>query len=258
MPVKERELLAKELYNVTLKTLETIPGRSLTFLRGAGTNRVIFAALQRRGYDILTHRQGWELLQKTCTSTVGPIEVEMAPEVAGAVAKADEIDGDLIRIITVVLKHPFPEQLTCVLRDIKPSTGMEAVSNCAQIVRGLNELESGASRTSTRKQDAEALELLAVRGIDAEYRAMLAALVDKATSTPETKPRTPAELAAEDEAYVRSLGDLWIWYEEWSEIARVEVKRRDRLIQLGLAQRKAPGKEEEEEPEEPAGGGAPV
>ena len=51
---------------------------------------------------------------------------------------------------------------------------------------------------------------------------------------------------------MRSLGALWIWYQEWSEIARVEVKRRDRLIQLGLAQRKAPGKGEEEE--EPTGG----
>jgi hypothetical protein len=31
---------------------------------------------------------------------------------------------------------------------------------------------------------------------------------------------------------------VWRWYAEWSDIAKAVIKRRDWLIQLGLAQRK--------------------
>jgi hypothetical protein len=41
---------------------------------------------------------------------------------------------------------------------------------------------------------------------------------------------------------------LRAWYEEWSEIARVAVTRRDQLIRLGLASRKLRQEDDESEP----------
>jgi hypothetical protein len=243
MPIEERQQLALKLYNVTLETLETVPSRALDFLRGTGRNLAVFASLQRRGYDKTAHQQGWDCLQATGKTTLGGAVKEMDPEVAEAVAQADARDGDLIKVINATWKRRFPAQAEFVLRGMKPSTGMEAVLNCRTIVLGLQALENGAERAPTRQQDTEALALLAKRGLGPSERKALAAIVEKATSTPETRPATPAQVAADDEAYVRALGELWVWYDEWSEIARVEVKRRDRLMLLGLAHRKFPGEE---------------
>ncbi len=46
--------------------------------------------------------------------------------------------------------------------------------------------------------------------------------------------------AAREAEYIEALKALRIWYVEWADIARVEIKRRDRLIRLGLAARKRP------------------
>jgi hypothetical protein len=253
MPLQERQQLALKLYNVTLETLETIPSRALDFLRGTGRNLAVFASLQRRGYDKIIHQQGWDFLQATGRTALVSTGKEMDPKVAAAVAQADAMDGDLIKVVTAAWKVRFPEQLKFVLGQMKASTGMEAVLNCRTIVLGLQAMEDGAERASTRQQDAEALAILAKRGLGPSERKELASIVEIATSTPETRPPTPEQVAAEDEAYVRALGDLWVWYDEWSEIARVEVKRRDRLMLLGLAHRKFSG----EDVEDPAPEGPP-
>ena len=39
--------------------------------------------------------------------------------------------------------------------------------------------------------------------------------------------------------YLKALGALRVWYVDWSEMARSVVKRREYLIQLGLAKRKS-------------------
>jgi hypothetical protein len=51
--------------------------------------------------------------------------------------------------------------------------------------------------------------------------------------------------------------DRRAWYEGWGEIARSAIKRRDHLMRLGLASRRASEKGEGEEPREsvPRGGG---
>lgn len=38
--------------------------------------------------------------------------------------------------------------------------------------------------------------------------------------------------------------EVYAWYVEWREVAKADIKRRDHLIQLGVAQRKAPKKAE--------------
>lgn len=264
MAVKDRERLAKELFSVSLDTLESMPGRALGFLRAAGTNLAIFSQLQTRGYSKLIHRDGWRLLQ--AASNVGVVAddtPDIAPEVADAIAKLDDLDDEWYQIITASLKYEYPDQLAIVIGDKKPARGAGAVLNMSSFSQGLNVLESSPERAATREADAKALELIAPRGIGAKERAAVAALLEKAMSTPEAKPRSPEEIAAADEAYVRALGALRQWYDVWSTIARVAVRRRDRLIQLGLAHRKSPA--EPEEPEAgggvtpaPAGGGTPT
>lgn len=246
MPVKNRERLAKELFGVSLDTLERMPERTLRFLRAVGTNLAIFHALVHRGYSPLIHAQAWNLLQSTGAIDVsGEPTGDYDPKVAGAVAEADQMDDIWIRVIRVSWKHDYPDQLDFVLQGIEPAEGMGAVLNMAQMTGRLSAMETSPERTGTRDQDTKALSLLAERGIGPSERAAAAALIETAMSTPQGVPRSPEELAAADEAYVRALGELRKWYELWSEMARIEVTRRDRLIQLGLAHRKTGGDDEE-------------
>ncbi len=52
-------------------------------------------------------------------------------------------------------------------------------------------------------------------------------------------PRDEAKRAEREKKHVASLVALRAWYEEWSEIARAAIKRRDYLIRVGLAKRKS-------------------
>ncbi len=50
--------------------------------------------------------------------------------------------------------------------------------------------------------------------------------------------------AGKDKAHSEAMMALRHWYEEWSEIARASISRRDYLILLGLAKRKSSKKGE--------------
>jgi hypothetical protein len=51
------------------------------------------------------------------------------------------------------------------LQGLQPATGAEALLGIRALLDRLDQLEKGPSRKATRKQDSEALALLAERGI---------------------------------------------------------------------------------------------
>jgi hypothetical protein len=79
----------------------------------------------------------------------------------------------------------------------------------------------------------------------------LAARVAVAKSADKVEPLNEAALQAADDKYIKALADLRTWYELWSRIAKVTIKRRDYLMQLGLAHRKSPSSPTEDEPPVP-------
>jgi hypothetical protein len=87
-----------------------------------------------------------------------------------------------------------------------------------------------------------ALALLATRGLTAEELRFARGLVTRATST---RAPEPAPTVSPEEMSARERG-LWEWYLEWSEIARVAVKNRRHLRELGFL--KPGGREEEAQP----------
>lgn len=129
---------------------------------------------------------------------------------------------------------------------------MAGVLNVKTLVARLRELKSSPARKATRKQDQAALDLLAERGITPELVDQLEGQLKVATSAPEVEQVDDAAIEAADEAYVRALGELREWYDEWSRVARVAVTRRDHLMLLGLAHPKS-REGEAETPEIPAG-----
>ena len=97
-----------------------------------------------------------------------------------------------------------------------------------------------------------AVALLATRGITSSERDRLRRLLQVAQDgTQVTLPtaKEQAEVASQAEARSQGLCDLRAFYDEWSEVARLTLTRRDYLIRLGLAQRKSSRKPEPAAPE---------
>lgn len=136
------------------------------------------------------------------------------------------------------------------LAGLDPAAG--AVLVVARLLERVDALESNPEREATREADQAALATLAQRGLTPAVREHLRQLVETAQLPARTEPAAPQDETAEmgrEEALVR----LHAWFEEWSEVARVVVKRRDLLIRLGLARRRQASSGEEETPPVEAG-----
>lgn len=222
---KKRSLTAA---GVTLETLEQTPNRALSFLMGVGMVPSVRALLDTRGYDVAEHKRGWALLEAAANRNVRASATD--EDVAAAVAELDNWDEGGIRLIRAAFTR-HPEARAAVLAGIAPVAGQAAVVNVATILDRLAELQ---------KTDAgvAALATLAKRGLDEAERKRLAALVKTAKSGHMGTP--VADVESDDAAYEQALLALREWFEEWSEIARLTIKRRDHLIRLGLAERRSP------------------
>jgi len=244
------------------KILEGTPERAMQFLRGLGY-RPIRAALQRHGYSDNDHREGWRLLQRACGFKEGE-EVPMSDDVSAAMAEIDSLDESLYTKARGALTRLHPEQAAFVFDNLKASTGMQSVMGMITFLERLDALENDPDRKSTRKADQAALATLEKRGITAEERKRIAKLVKQVKSSPDLELTDERAIAETEQQRVAAMGALRAWFEDWTGTARTAVTRRDHLIRLGLAKRKANGNIEDigdddgEEEERPAPTPAPV
>ena len=223
--------------DVSDQTLKQTPERALTFLRGVGTNEMIRAILKTVGYTEAEHNEGWKLLQEASGyGAQDGFSVATIP-VTDAIAELDAWDEGGFRVINATLSRHFPEQAKFVMEGLAPSQGAAAILGVATLLGRLDELEGSADRKATRKQDAKALELLATRGITPQLRKHLAEKVKVAQSVQLTK-LDPQAIEKRNQAQREALARLRSWFSEWSDIARVQLTRRDYLITLGLAARR--------------------
>lgn len=233
---------------VTIETLEDTLNRTLIFLGAVARDVSIFAALRGRGYSQKEHNEGVKLMMRATGYTDGEISsATFNVATQDAVKAVDSWDEDGMRLVGATLRHRFPEQYKFVMGGLKASTGMAAV---AGVGTRLDALESGEGRKATRKADHAALAKLADRGLGADERARLRKLVNTALSVSadaDNHEKVLADDAARQAEYLEALKALRVWYVEWADVARVEIKRRDRLIRLGLASPKRRKRDEEEE-----------
>lgn len=142
------------------------------------------------------------------------------------------------------LATEFPDQHTFLFQDLEPQTGPGAVVSITTFLDRLDALESSKDRKATRKADEAALAKLSDRGITAKERTRLRGLLTVALGSPNADAAPPSIKAspkAEAEQRAAKI-ELWTFYAEWTEIARADIKRRDYLIQLGMAKRKVRAK----------------
>ncbi len=224
-------------------TLDATYGRASTFLRGVGTTEAIRSRLATRGYDQREHDRGWTLLHAAAGYQLrgdGAKTPAVDAGVAQAIAELDAWDEPNLRIVRAALTRLHPEAAAFVLDGIEPATGVSAVLGVKALLDRLDALQKAPERKATREEDKAALETLARRGIDANERARLRALVARAEDYIGLDQGGESKAARQerDAKNTQALKDLRAWYEDWAEMARVLITRRDHLIRLGLAKRK--------------------
>jgi hypothetical protein len=234
---------------VTRRWLERTPMRVLEFVRTVSMTPGIRVMLEVYGYSRATHDEAWSLLQQACGYNEGPPVGRTDERSRKAIIALDDCDEDLFRLTRASLGRHHPDQARFVLEALAPDTGIAAVLAVAHLLDRLDALESSPARAATRAADHAALATLSARTITPEYRAELRALVNiaqtatesrapSATPTPDATAALPEaqRIAAAREA---ALLALRAWHEEWSDVARTCIKRRDHLVRLGLATRRA-------------------
>lgn len=225
---------------VSRETLNNTVTRSVAMLRAIGTSDAIRAAMASRGYDNAEHERAWGLVHRASGYEPGSLPPPSMSGAAGeAIAHIDAEDESTFRLVKATLTHRFPAQAEFLLKGLTPAKGARAVVTMRQLLDRLDALDHGKGREETRADDQAALAVLARRGVSEEFRKQMRAEVRTAETFDEVAaPRV--DTTAREEKHLADLQALRAWYEEWSEIARIAVTRKDLLIRMGLAQRKAP------------------
>ncbi|MCU0684647.1 MAG: hypothetical protein MUF34_20775 [Polyangiaceae bacterium] len=238
-PPGEGEVVAISEPSVSRQTLDQTPGRALTFLRAIGTSVTIRAKLYEHGYTANEHERGW-VLMRAASGDFGngaPGENRDDQAVQAAIADVDAWDEDGLRIVNASLRARHPAQHGFVMRGLKASTGISSVLGVATLLDRLDALEGAPEREGTREADHAALATLSARGIDKAVRVRLRAKVKLAQSFAGIKGAK--EQVAFDQRVRQALVEQRQWFEEWADVARSVIKRRDQLIRLGLASRRS-------------------
>jgi len=160
------------------------------------------------------------------------------PKVRAALVEIDGWDENNFRVAKAALARKHQPQCDFVFNGLQASSGVESLAGVALFLERVDALENSPERKATRREDKAALETLAARGITPEERTRVKGLIKLASSAPAVDPEPGLSLAAAEEERIQALRELRAWYDEWSEVARAVVKRRDHLIQMGLAKRK--------------------
>ena len=228
------------------RTLEDTPERALQFIRGVSRTAGIRVSLQTRGYTQEEHVLGWTLIGQVSGVDLAVSEPVEDEAVRQAMTRLNQADEETLTIVDASLRHRHPAQAEALTK------GLSATRDEAEAVVVMEELLNRVDNMaqSSDEADQSALQVLEARGLDAQERTRLRELVSLAKrAAPVAQKPSPEQAAAAEARYLEDLKRLRAWYEEWSELARVTIKRRDHLIQLGLASRRSPNQAEAAEAE---------
>jgi hypothetical protein len=225
----------KKDISVSRRTLETVPERTLRFLRTVASDVQIWRLLEGRGYSAADHLDGWRRLHAACGFMAETVpEDTHDADVRRAVAELDEADDAIFRVTKATLSRRYPTQAAFVLGGIERARGRAWVLALEILLDRVDALELGTGRDlHTHADDVAALAELERRVLGRAERDRLRALIAIAKhSRPVSEPAASSD---ERDRRLQDLARLRDWYVEWSEIAHASVERRDFLVRLGLA-----------------------
>lgn len=201
--------------------------RVIRFLLGL-RNSSVTAALADYGFKQRDIDEGWQLVME-----VGKGRKVAEPDAArdaGTLLELDAWENQWFPIAQAALERRFPAVSARFFLNLRQTEGPEVVLSVRAFVDRYDALVAGDANYGADAQPAQ--QLLDERGITpavvAKARSMLTALMRVA------EPNEPVLSEAEAAALKATETAMWSWYLEWSKIARVAIKQRALLRELGF------------------------
>jgi hypothetical protein len=208
-------------------------------------NPVVRGALATRGLTDEELGHGWSFYTELL-GFGGKAEARATTQQtasAQAINELDAWDAPSFSASHAVLDARYPDVSAFLFQNLEATTGVAAVVGVERFLDRYALLRDGKAPNVNVEQGKAAAGLLAIRRIvdparERELRklietARLGARSEEVAAPAEVDPRR-LEVAA---AYIN-------WLNEWREVARVAIARRDYRISLGLAQRRQGGDDE--------------
>jgi len=226
----------------SIEVLEATPARVAKFLQGIGAVAFIRTRLAAGGMSDDDIEEGRKLLLACLAerkAAAPELDTEEAKATREAQAELDAWDEPNFARYNGALYRVARQAHAYMFEDLKASSGPEAVKGVATFLARVDKLEKAVKAgtpVTTKKEDAQAMEVLVTRGLTRDERKRLKDLVDIALGPTTTLPEAPEVDPNEDR--LLKLNSLKGWFDDWSATARAVLKKRGYLIRLGLANRK--------------------
>jgi hypothetical protein len=215
------------------------------FFKTVSRNPVVRGALLARGLTDEELGQGWQLYT-ALLGFGGKTEARATTQqtaAAQAINELDAWDAPSFGAAHAVLDARYPDVSQFLFQNLEATTGVAAVVGVERFLDRYALLRDGNAPNVNAEQGKLAAGLLSTRKIvdptrEQQLRALIAtarlgARSEEVAAGTDVDPRRE-EVAA---AYVN-------WLNEWREVARVAIARRDYRISLGLAQRRKNGEDD--------------
>jgi len=158
--------------------------------------------------------------------------------------KLDAWENQWFPIAQAALERRFPAVHARFFLNLTQTEGPEVAITVRTFVDRYDELGAGDAKYGAEAKKAQ--ELLISRGVTMAVITEAKDLLSKLSRVAEPPEAvSPHQQEAELE---KAEADMWAWYLEWSKIARIAVKQRALLKQLGFLVARR-GTDEEDEPE---------
>lgn len=205
--------------------------RMLPFLVASRHPR-IFVQLAQRGYTADDLAEGWRLFTSAAGANLRFEESESAllpgDPATALLAELDALENTWFPVAKATLERRYPDLAAAVFDNLSQTEGYEVMVSVGTFLDRLDAIAADP-------QGAEALALLARRGLTPEARAEARALIGRIQAAAE--PSLPVIDPTSREEQDAAVAAAWAWYREWSQIARTVVTRNDMLVRLGLRRR---------------------
>jgi hypothetical protein len=214
--------------------------RVIRFLLGVRNPRIA-TALASYGFKSTDMEEGWKLINdlgrgKLAVLPTGPRDME-------TLLKLDAWENQWFPIAQATLDRRFPALSARFFLNLVQTEGPEVAISVRTFVERYDELVAGDAKFGA--EAAKAVELLAQRGVTAAVIADAKALLQNLTQVAE--PSEPVSVEQQEAELEEAETAMWGWYLEWSKIARIAIKQRVLLKQLGFLNVRRGGEEEAEE-----------
>jgi len=222
--------------------------RVIRFLIGL-RNPAVATALANYGFSEQDMAEGWNLVNALGKGRLAVLPAQ--PRDTEVLQKLDAWENHWFPVSSASLERRYPAVFARMFLNLQQAEGPQVAVTVRTFVDRFDDLTAADSPYGA--DGAKARDLLATRGVTPavvdEARNLLAQLTKVAAA-----PIPQASLLEQEAELERAEDALWAWYLEWSKVARVAIKQRALLRQLGFLARHAV----EEEGPPPAPGPVPV